>query len=177
MGVSRHFHRREYHTSDKMPPTHKRLEYKLYYDPAFDFDQSHVLSAHKKNPVHGSARETRMVIEQVKMSMNRTYQKDPIMVYVQTHTLHGVRHWKVHPGKCRVTAARELGWNTVRALIVDKGGHYNGPGREITPVEAYALFQQGTTFVCRPDYFDTGTSKPFHYQGQLKEISTGHNTS
>ena len=110
--------------------------YKLYYDKEFVFDQPHV--SYKPEPENDASRLARTAwrAAEVKKSLVKDGMRNPCVVYISKGT--GI--WKLHPGKCRVTAARELGWVTVPALIVDKTLSYAGPGEQLWEDEAEDLF-------------------------------------
>jgi hypothetical protein len=123
--------------------------YKLYYDEEFNFDGPKV-HCRPFSEVSDRMARVRARIDQVKISLDKDGQRNPVVVYIRKNR---EDCWKLHPGKGRVTAARELGWKTVRALIIDKSGTYDGPGKRITPQRASELFSDDITCVWDADKF------------------------
>jgi hypothetical protein len=132
----------------------KGFPYKLYYDEDFDCDQPQV----KFKPASGDPERearVRLRVDQVKISLERDGQTNPVVVYIKKSN----QNWKLHPGKCRVTALRELGM-PVKAIIIDKCDDYCGDLPEISPTEASALFSDDIEVVWNKHKFCPRLRKP-----------------
>ena len=116
---------------------HRQKPYKLYYDPEFVFDRPNVMLKPRSGDPPREARVRRRV-DSIKESLPKDGMRNPVVIYMKPDG-----RFKLHPGKCRITAARELGWTTVPALIIDKYEQYppkNEAGKPITPEEGEKLF-------------------------------------
>ena len=111
--------------------------YLLYYDTDFVFDRSGVLFKHDSQDEYRAARVTLRVDEIEKSLRKCGAMWNPIIIYMKSDG-----RFKVHPGKCRVRAARRMGWTTVPAVIIDKYNQYpqSEGGVEVAPADAVNLF-------------------------------------
>ncbi len=111
-------------------------KYSLYYDPEFLLERDNITYKHNSGDPAREAR-VRLRVDSIKASLPTDGMRNPVIIYMERDGT-----FKLHPGKCRVTAALELGWKTVPALIIDKHSQYpsHEPGTYITPSDAGALF-------------------------------------
>ncbi len=112
----------------------RQRPYKLYYDPEFVFDRPNVMYKPRSGEPDREARVRRRV-DSIKLSLPKDGMRNPVVIYMKPDG-----RFKLHPGKCRITAAKELGWKTVPALIIDKYEQYKENGKPITPEEGELLF-------------------------------------
>ncbi len=137
----------------------RQKPYKLYYDAEFVFDRPNVMYKHHSGDPEREAR-VRLRVESVKRSVPQDGVRNPVIVYMKPDG-----RFKLHPGKCRITAVRELGWTTIPALIIDKYDMYFDGGDPISPEEATKLFSDDQYV-----YFDQGVFsarlKKHKFQGE-----------
>ncbi len=105
---------------------------KIYYDPEFKFDGPRVYSNHLRaeRPTHPRYAEIKQLVERLVDSIQKYGIRNPVIVTIIPQHEPEAPRILLHPGQCRCRALRILGRDTVPAIILDKAGTYNGPGKE-----------------------------------------------
>ena len=141
----------------------KGFPYKLYYDTAFDIDKPGLQYKHDSGYPEREARVQWRVDQITKTLQEGEPIRNPVLVYIRKSD---PTIWKLHPGKCRVKACRAMGWTTVPALIVDKTGTYDGPGKLVSVPEAQALYSDDIITQVNSDRFQIRIGK-YKFKGEV----------
>ena len=137
--------------------------YKLYYDPLFKFDQPGVQYKHDSGHPEREAR-VQWRVDQIRKTLEEGEPiRNPVIVYIRKAD---PSIWKLHPGKCRVRAVRDMGGNVIPAIIVDKTNTYKGQGWEVSQEEATEMFVDDIAVICKEDLFTTRIGK-YHFKGEV----------